>query len=308
MSRTNESQRFLRTAEQLDREERDSASRTPHEQAARLMQLSRALPAVPPRRQLIHRSVLAIGMAVLPLILWGVGFAAFPILLLYWGEGWCIATANLYRILFSAAPGEGRRAPVALRYVLLFGVLWTAAGALFWLLYAPDAAIRALLTGRHWRDLAGYVLAQRLGWPLALTTAGLVIQAAQATAYIDAYLVFGAKTVARYGYGRVFAAFSLLALTPVFLLAASRLPVALSAGSEEQRAGLVLVLFVAALRLVLHLCDLWLPVWGRGLFHFGAALAASAEASAGTSRGGPAVPEHVGPPPTGLPSQDDERP
>jgi hypothetical protein len=306
MRRTSKYQKYLQSAEIIDREERANPNAPLDERAAHLRELADALPAAPPRRQLIHRSVLTIGIAVVPLVLWGVGFAAFPILLLYWGEGWCMAIANVARILFTSSSAEGPRASVAVRYALLFAVPWTAFGALFWGIYAPDQATRALLVGRHWGGLADHVLAQHLGWPLAVTAAGLAIQVAQASGYIDAYLVFGARTVARYGYGRIFAAFILLFLAPGFFALGDKLP--LTMGSEGQRAALVLVLFIAGVRLILHVADLWFPIWGRGMLRSGAAIATSAQAIVATSQGDSAVTAPAGTGGTGLPGQGGKLP
>jgi hypothetical protein len=149
------------------------------------------------------------------------------------------------------------------------------------------------------------VLAQHLAWPLAVTAAGLAIQVAQASGYIDAYLVFGARTVARYGYGRIFAAFILLFLAPGFFALGNMLP--LTMGNAGQRAALVLVLFIAGVRLILHVADLWFPIWGRGMLRSSAAIATSAQGLVAASRGAAAPASAGGAGLAGLPRRGDNQ-
>jgi hypothetical protein len=232
--------------------------------------LQHLLPAPPPAARLWGQAALIVASSVVPLALWLAGrLEPVDVVLLYLAEGCAYGVAVIARVLFTAAApagGERPRVLTALRYAIHMALLWSglALGLLECVAPKPDAS--------SMHDWLAALLQRFTQTPMALaalsTTAFLLLDVVRRGDYIDAYLDFGPRETARYGFTYPFALIFLLGsalLIGVFVLHSDD-------AFTQRGAPLVAPAFFAfwliGWRLFMQLSNLSLPIWGRGLGRF----------------------------------------
>lgn len=232
--------------------------------------LQHLLPEPPPAARLWGQAGLIVATSLVPLGLWLAGrLAPVDVILLYLAEGTAYGIAVIARVLFTASPPSGDERPralTALGYAIRLAMLWGGLALGLLECVAPKAAG---LSMHDW--LAGFALRFAEG-PMTLaastTSAFLLLDVVRRGDYIDAYLDFGPRETARYGFTYPFALIFLLGsalLIGVFVLHADD-------AFMQRGAPLVAPAFFAfwliGWRLFMQLANLSLPIWGRGLGRF----------------------------------------
>ena len=232
--------------------------------------LQHLLPEPPPSARLWSQAGLIVASSGLPIVLWLLGrLQPLDVILLYLAEGTAYGVAVTARVLFTAAPpsgGERPRALTALGYAIHLAVVWGGLGLGLLECVAPKPTgaslhdwLAPLLQRFDHRSMAVAALA---------TAAFLLLDVVRRGDYIDAYLAFGPRETARYGFTYPFAL--------VFLLGGALLIAvfALHADDAFVQRGTPLVapaffaFWLVGWRLFLQLTNLTLPIWGRGLGRF----------------------------------------
>jgi hypothetical protein len=229
------------------------------------------LPAPPPRATLWTQIGLLVVSGFLPVMLWLPGrLDAVDVVLLYLIEGLAYGLAVFARVLFTAAPAsnadERPRVVTAIGYLLWHGVLWAALAWGTLALLAPG--IERTIFEPWLRMLLSQLQLPSMWIPAALTAFFLAQDVVQRSDYIDAYLDFGPREVARYGYTYPFALIALL------LTACALWFGVLNHGPDSTSRGVPLMsatflaLWLVCWRVGLKVLNLTLPIWGRGLAVF----------------------------------------
>ncbi|WP_395684118.1 DUF6498-containing protein [Dokdonella sp.] len=232
--------------------------------------LQHLLPAPPPAARLWSQAALIVASSVVPLVLWLAGrLAPVDVILLYLAEGCAYGLAVIARVLVTAAaPTDGKRPRVltALRYAIHLALLWggLGLGLLECIAPKPDAS--------SMHDWLAALLLRFAQAPMALaalgTTAFLLLDVVRRGDYIDAYLDFGPRETARYGFTYPFALIFLLGsalLVGVFVLHTDD---AFVQHGTPLVAPAFFAFWLIGWRLFMQLSNLTLPVWGRGLGRF----------------------------------------
>lgn len=232
--------------------------------------LAHLLPEPPPAARLWSQAGLIVASSVLPLALWFAGrLAPLDVILLYLAEGTAYGVAVIARVLFTASPpsaAERSRVLTALGYAIHLAVVWGGLGLGLLECVAPKPAGASL---HDWLAPLLQRFDERSMAVAALTTtAFLLLDVVRRGDYIDAYLVFGPRETARYGFTYPFAL--------VFLLGSALLVAvfALHADDAFAQRGTPLVaptffaFWLIGWRLLVQLANLTLPIWGRGLGRF----------------------------------------
>ena len=232
--------------------------------------LQHLLPAPPPAARLWSQAALIVANSVVPLVLWIAGrLEPVDVILLYLAEGCAYALAVIARVLLTAAPPvahERSRALTALGYAIHMAVLWGGLGLGLLECVAPKPEASSL------HDWLAALLLRFAHKPMAVaalgTSAFLLLDVVRRGDYIDAYLDFGPRETARYGFTYPFALIFLLGsalLVGVFVLHSDD---AFMQRGTPLVAPVFFAFWLIGWRLFMQLCNLTLPVWGRGLGRF----------------------------------------
>lgn len=232
--------------------------------------LQHLLPAPPPAARLWSQAALIVASSVVPLVLWLTDrLAPVDVILLYLAEGCAYAVAVILRVLFTASPapaGERSRALTALRYAIHMALLWAGLGVGLLECVTPKPETSSM------HDWLATLLQRFAQTPMAIsalgTTAFLLLDVLRRGDYIDAYLDFGPRETARYGFTYPFALIFLLGsalLVGVFVLHTDD---AFARHGTPLVAPVFFAFWLIGWRLFMQLCNLTLPIWGRGLGRF----------------------------------------
>jgi len=232
--------------------------------------LQHLLPAPPPAARLWSQAALIIASSVVPLALWLAGrLAPVDVILLYLAEGSAYGIAVVMRVLFTASPPPGLERPralTALGYAIQLAVVWGGLGLGLLECVAPKPTGTSL---HDWLAILLHRFDQRSMAVAALTTAAfLLLDVVRRGDYIDAYLDFGPRETARYGFTYPFALIVLLGsalLVGVFVLHTDD---AFAQHGTPLVAPTFFAFWLIGWRLFMQLCNLTLPIWGRGLGRF----------------------------------------
>lgn len=237
--------------------------------------LQHLLPAPPPAARLWSQAALIVANSVVPLALWIAGrLEPVDVILLYLAEGCAYALAVIARVLLTAAPPvahERPRAITALGYAIRMTLVWGGLGLALLECVAPKPEASSLhdwLAGLLHRFAQAPMTLAALG-----TSAFLLLDVVRRGDYIDAYLDFGPRETARYGFTYPFALIFMLGsalLVGVFVL---RSDDAFVQHGTPLVAPVFFAFWLIGWRLFMQLCNLTLPVWGRGLGRFEARVA-----------------------------------
>jgi hypothetical protein len=232
--------------------------------------LQHLLPAAPPAARLWSQAALIVASSIVPLALWIAGrLQPLDVILLYLAEGSAYAIAVVARVLWTAAPPAGNeraRALSALGYAIHVAVLW--AGLALGLLecVAPKPAAASM------HDWLTALLQRFANAPMAVsaltTMAFLLLDVVRRGDYIDAYLDFGPRETARYGFTYPFALIFLLGGALLFGVFVLHTDDAFAQRGSPLVAPAFFAFWLIGWRLFMQLSNLTLPIWGRGLGHF----------------------------------------
>lgn len=254
----------------VERRDYQAFLRATANEKASMRSVAALLPAAPPRATLWTQAGLLVASSLLPLALWVPGrLDATGVVLLYLLEGFIYGVAVGARVLFTAAAGgphERPRALTALVYLLWHSLLWSALGLGTLALLAPDTGGTAFAP---WlRMLAAQFHHSALWMPAAATAFFLAQDVVQRSDYIDAYLEFGPREVARYGYTYPFALIALLlGASVLWFLLLGHQPESQPVGTPAM-SPTFFAAWLIAWRTGWALLNLTLPLWGRALAVF----------------------------------------
>lgn len=237
---------------------------------ASMRSLQHLLPAPPPAARLWSQAALIVASSVVPLLLWlGGRLAPIDVILLYLAEGCAYGLAVVARVLLTAAApadGERPRALTALRFAIHLALLWGGLGLGLLECVAPKPEASSV------EDWLSALLQRFAQAPMALaalgTTVFLLLDVVRRGDFIDAYLDFGPRATARYGFTYPFALIVLLGsalLVGVFVLHADD---AFAQRGTPLVAPAFFAFWLIGWRLLMQLSNLALPIWGRGLGRF----------------------------------------
>jgi hypothetical protein len=229
--------------------------------------LQHLLPAPAPAARLWSQAALIVASSVVPLALWLAGrLEPVDVILLYLAEGCAYGLAVIARVLVTAAPpagGERSRGMTALGYAIHLTLLWGGLGLGLLECVAPKS------DGSSMHDWLATLLQRFAQTPMALatlaTSAFLLLDVVRRGDYIDAYLGFGPRETARYGFTYPFALIFLLGsalLVGVFVLHTDD---AFAQHGTPLVAPAFFAFWLIGWRLFMQLSNLTLPIWGRGL-------------------------------------------